>query len=263
MVLWRDGTNLSLSYAYDATGALTNLWSSTGQGANDLDSYDALGRLATVTANGSQAAAYGYDALGNLRGEGYGNGVTNLYQYDAPNRLTKLLSQAHALMLASFVYMLGPTGIRTNLAQTITNAWTYDNLYRSSKETMTSGGPGKLSYGYDPVGNRTNRTSWVSGITNQSPACGANDWLTTDTYDTNGNTKLPSGVAYLYDPLDRLISAMNGASIVTLGYDGDGNCVFKTAGGVTIHYLVDDRNPSGYAQVIYELRSDSTSRSYI
>ena len=39
-----------------------------------------------------------------------------------------------------------------------------------------------------------------------------------------------------------------------IGYDGDGNRVKKTvaATGVTTYYLVDDRNPSGYAQVLEE-----------
>ena len=35
-------------------------------------------------------------------------------------------------------------------------------------------------------------------------------------------------------------------------YDGDGNRVSKTVGGVTTCYLVDDRNPSGYPQVMEE-----------
>ena len=36
-------------------------------------------------------------------------------------------------------------------------------------------------------------------------------------------------------------------------YDGDGNRVAKTVSGVTTRYLVDDLNPTGYAQVIDEL----------
>src|ERR1039457_4363248 len=46
---------------------------------------------------------------------------------------------------------------------------------------------------------------------------------------------------------------------VTILYDGDGNRVAKgvTANGVTTttHYLVDDLNPTGYAQVVEELSS--------
>ena len=130
-----------------------------------------------------------------------------------------------------------------------------------------------ISYSYDPVGNRWGRTSAQGVLPAQSPSYYANDWLATDGYDSDGNTVGSDNVGYTYDPLDRLISAGSGSSLVTIAYDGDGNRVFKTAGGVTTHYLVDSlpsvasaqggQNPSGYAQVIYELRSDNASRSYV
>ena len=40
---------------------------------------------------------------------------------------------------------------------------------------------------------------------------------------------------------------------VTIVYDGDGNRVAETVGGVTTKYLVDTQNPTGYAQVVDEL----------
>ena len=40
-------------------------------------------------------------------------------------------------------------------------------------------------------------------------------------------------------------------------YDGDGNRVSKTVGGVTTKYLVDDLTPTGYAQVAEETVSGS------
>jgi hypothetical protein len=42
-------------------------------------------------------------------------------------------------------------------------------------------------------------------------------------------------------------------------YDGDGNRVSKTVAGVTTSYLVDTQNPTGYAQVVYESFSGSSS----
>ena len=47
--------------------------------------------MTTVLANGSPAAGYTFDAVGNLQTLRYGNGVTNVYQYDARNRLTNLV----------------------------------------------------------------------------------------------------------------------------------------------------------------------------
>jgi hypothetical protein len=49
---------------------------------------------------------------------------------------------------------------------------------------------------------------------------------------------------------------------VTIVYDGDGNRVAKTVGGVTTNYLVDTQNPTGYAQVVDELQSGTVMRTY-
>ena len=54
---------------------------------------------------------------------------------------------------------------------------------------------------------------------------------------------------------------MNGGSVVIV-YDGDGNRVAKTVGGVTTRYLVDDRNPTGYAQVLEEVAGGIVQRLY-
>ena len=52
----------------------------------------------------------------------------------------------------------------------------------------------------------------------------------------------------------------NGA--VTLQYDGDGNRVAKIIGGTTARYLVDDLNPTRYAQVIEEVVNGTVQRVY-
>jgi RHS repeat-associated protein len=54
---------------------------------------------------------------------------------------------------------------------------------------------------------------------------------------------------------------MNGGTVL-LQYDGDGNRVAKTVSGVTTHYLVDDLNPTGYAQLVEELVSGAVQREY-
>jgi len=45
-------------------------------------------------------------------------------------------------------------------------------------------------------------------------------------------------------------------------YDGDGNRAAKTMGGVTTRYLVDDLNPTGYAQVVEEVVGGTAQRTY-
>jgi RHS repeat-associated protein len=252
---------VTLKYGYDALGSLTNLWSTTANGVTNVYRYDLLGRLTNVLAGATSAANYGYDVVGNLQSLRYANAVTNLYQYDSRNRLTRLVWQSGNTSLASFAYTVGPTGNRTALAETVngtsrTYNWGYDYLYRMTGETFSGSGyptPQSVLYGFDPVGNRTNRTSAVSGIGSQTPSYTANDWLASDTSDANGNTTVSGTTNYQYDVMNHLVNVNNGQILLT--YDGDGNRVSKTVNGLTTYYLVDDRNPSGYAQVLEEYTS--------
>jgi RHS repeat-associated protein len=132
--------------------------------------------------------------------------------------------------------------------------WSYDALYRLTDEVISGAAPvGTISYRYDAVGNRTNRTSTVSGITNQTFAYTGNDWLTTDVYDANGNTRTNGANVFFYDVENRLTNATVGGVSVSYTYNANGIRVRKSSGGVTTLYLVDDRNPTGYAQVLEEL----------
>jgi RHS repeat-associated protein len=255
-VAWNGGPTISLNYRFDASGNLTNLWSSMSGGVTNVYQFDLLDRLTNVLANGSVAAAYGFDAVGNLQSVRYGNGVTNQFQYDVLNRLTNAAWKLNASTLGNFSYQLGLAGNRTNLSETVngtsrTYAWAFDSLYRLKQETLGGGTSGTLSYSFDPVGNRTNRT--VTGglsLTNQSFTFNTNDWLTSDGYDNNGNTTNSSGTSYQFDALNHLTNMNNGAVLIT--YNGDGARVKKTVGSTTTYYLVDDQNPSGYAQVLEE-----------
>ena len=101
----------------------------------------------------------------------------------------------------------------------------------------------------------------------QSFSFDANDRLNTDTYDNNGNTLLGVGFGQTqvdqYDFENRLVTRHTPTATITIKYDGDGNRVSKTittaTNTVTTCYLVDDLNPSGYAQVLEELVSQNSS----
>ena len=247
----------TLTYSYDDFGNLKSIASATASGVRLSYAYDALNRLTNVQQSSVIAGAYGYDDVGNLKTVRYGNAVTNTYAYDALNRLTNLTATSSGGTVASFAYKLTAAGNRTNLTETISAAsrafaWQYDPLSRLTNETITASAPtGTISYKYDPVGNRTNRTSNVTGLGNQSLSYNTNDWLTTDVYDSNGNTRTNGNNVFAYDAENRLTNYNNGAA--TYVYDADGNRVRKNVGTTTTLYLVDDRNPSGYAQVLEEL----------
>jgi RHS repeat-associated protein len=256
----------TLTYTYDLGGNLTTIRSSHTGGASVDYTYDVLNRLATVKDNtiNPGTTTYSYDANGNLSGYTYPNGVQSAYTYDSQNRLTKLSIASSASTLASYAYTLGPAGNRLSVAELSgrTVSYTYDGLYRLTNETIASdpgGINGSIGYVYDAVGNRLSRTSTVAPVPPTTYSYDANDRLTSDTYDANGNTTASGTTTYSYDFENHLTGTNTGVGIV---YDGDGNRVAETANGVTTQYLVDDRNPTGYAQVLEEVVNGTVQRSY-
>jgi RHS repeat-associated protein len=137
-----------------------------------------------------------------------------------------------------------------------------DNDYHLQSETITADpghNNGAETYTYDAVGNRKTLNSTIPSLPGSaSYSYDANDRLSTDTYDNDGNTTASGGVTNTYDFENRMLT--HGA--VGMVYDGDGNRVSETAAGVTTKYLVDTLNPTGYSQVLDELVSGSVKKMY-
>lgn len=246
----------TLSYTYDNAGDVLSITSSNAGGVSVTYSYDQLNRPASVTA-ANQTSTYGYDAVGNLATVAYPNGMTTSYTYNLLNRLTQVAATTNSTALAAYAYMLGPAGNRTGVVELNGRSvgYGYDDVYRLTSESITAltggtftcgtGGAkcGAVGYSYDAVGNRQQMTSTLGAIPAGMWNYDANDRLATDTYDNAGDTVNSAGIQNQYDFENHLIQ--HGA--VTVVYDGDGNRVAETVGGVTTNYLVDTQNPTGYA----------------
>ena len=256
----------TLTYTYDPAGNLLTARSSNANGVSINYAHDNLNRLSAVAdqrlAGGT--TAYAYDADGNLESVSYPNQSRAVYTYDSLNRLTNLSATRGGATLAGYAYTLGPTGNRVAVAEHggRTVDYTYDELYRLTGERIGGDAPtaGQIAYTYDPVGNRLGRTSTLAALPSTAYAYDANDRLTSDSHDANGNTTGSNGLAYAYDSENRLTAVGGGA--ISFAYDGDGNRVAKTAGGVTTRYLVDTNNHTGHAQVVEELVGGSVTRQY-
>ncbi|HEY6248722.1 MAG TPA: RHS repeat-associated core domain-containing protein [Candidatus Angelobacter sp.] len=261
----------TLTYAYDAAGNMLSLKSSNTGGASMTYGYDPLNRLASVQ-DASGTTAYSYDVVGNLGGYAYPNGVQTSYTYNSLNRLTNMQSMcgsaaapscgAPGTPIASYAYTLGAAGNRLSVTELSgrTVQYGYDDLYRLTSETISGAASqnGTISYVYDAVGNRKQLNSTVAAIPSGLLNYDANDRLTTDGYDANGNTINNGGIGNVYDFENHMVRHDS----VVIGYDGDGNRVQETVAGVTTSYLVADQNLTGYAQVMDELQSGAVSRTY-
>ena len=105
--------------------------------------------------------------------------------------------------------------------------------------------------------------SWSAAQAHHSDflASHVNDGLTIDACDSAGNTRTNSGNVFLYDWANRLTNAVIGTTNIAIVYNGDGHRVKKTVVvGTTTNttlYLVDDHNPTGYAQVVVSAGSQN------
>jgi RHS repeat-associated protein len=258
-----------LTYTYDAAGNRLSVKSDSAK-YDVAYGYDGLNRLSTVKDNaGGAAASYSYDAVGRMSGVAYGNGASTQYGYDALNRVTGVtvgtnLGTNVASVLASYTYALYPTGNRKSVTEKSgrTASWQYDGLWRLTNEVIAGGSAnGSISYTYDSVGNRLSRTSSVAGVPSTTSSYDNNDRLMSDSWDPNGNTVQSGANQYGYDSENRLLSLNRTAANYV--YDGDGQLVQKTVGGVTTTYLIDDQTPAGYTQIAEERVSRAVTKSYV
>jgi RHS repeat-associated protein len=258
----------TLTYAYNPAGNAASVVSSNANGVNLGYAYDTLNRLATVTDNSlaSTQTTYAYDNVSNLSAVTYPSGVAHAYGYDPKNQLTSLTVNNGASVLGSYAYTYGFAGekMTANEQNGRATSFGYDIVYKLLSETIASdpapANNGTIGYSDDAVGNRLTRSSTVAAIPPSSATYDTNDRISSDTFDNNGNTLTGGTNSYSYDFRDELTSANGGA--VTMVYDGDGNRVAKTVGGVTTGYLIDDNNPTGYAQVVEELTGGAVQRRY-
>ena len=255
----------NLTYHYYSTGKVETIQSSNPNGVNVSYTYDGLNRLSTVVDNrlsSNNTTSYTYDNASNVALITYPNMTQDSFTYDPLNRLTAMNSGT-----ASYSYQLGLTGNRTQATESTgrTLNWSYDGIYRLTNEAISSDPEqvnGSVAYGLDPVGNRLTQGSSITGLNSGSFGYNADDEVSTETYDNNGNTLTTGGKTFAYDSENHVTSMTQGSTVVTIKYDAFGNRVSKTVNGVTTQYLVDNLNPTGYSQVLDELSGTTAARTY-
>jgi RHS repeat-associated protein len=246
----------TLSYTYFPSGKVETIASSNPNGISVAHTYDDLNRLSTVVDNrlqGNQTTTYTYDPASNVASVATPNSLTASFTYNALNRLTALTTP-----VSSYNYQLGATGNRTSATEGNGRSltWNYDGIYRLTNETI-AGDPsnnGSASYSLDPVGNRTSVNSSFNGFTPIAGTYNADDEISSETYDANGNVTSTDGMNYTYDSQNHMLTASGNGKSISMIYDAFGNRVAKTVNGVSTQYLVeDDVNPTGLPQVVEEL----------
>ncbi len=176
--------------------------------------YDLAGRITTANPGAPKERSFTFDANGNL--ESVTSTGTPWYNrtftYNALNQLT------------------GATGPFGNG----TIGYTYDDVYNRQTQTM-SGITDTYNYASGTSRMSSVVSSWNDGITG-APM----EETVSYTHDANGNTTAKGSRTFTYNQNNQLVKAEEGATVLgQYQYNGVGQRVKKTAGGVTTWFIYD------------------------
>jgi len=96
-----------------------------------------------------------------------------------------------------------------------TLSWSYDGVNRLTNESVAqdpAGRNGSVSYTLDPVGNRLAAASTLPGVASSAATYSADDLLSTESYDLNGNVLSTGGKSFTYDSENPLVAMNRGAA---------------------------------------------------
>jgi RHS repeat-associated protein len=198
-------------------------------------SYDTVGRLTTVTKNGSAYSSYAYDDNGN-RVSGAVNGVAFAATYDAQDRLSTYNSRTYA-------YNSNGDNIQIQWTPTTQSTFSYDALGTLLTATTPTGA--SLSYLTDSRGNTVRLANGgvtlsryiyddqnrIAGEYNDSGVMGRQFLYGTDAYSPDYAIDSTGYIRFIKDHLGSprlMVKASDGTVMQRMDYDEFGRVIANT-----------------------------------
>ena len=246
-----DNRTYDILNSYDALGRITSITYPQPDAEAVTYSYNA-GVLDAISGSGVTYASYaGYNALGQPEAVEYGNGSITGYRYDPLNNRLESITTWNAyqtLMDLSYTYYPGGSvmDIIDGVSSARSQSFQYDGLNRL--QLAQSSSYGALWYDYTPTGNIKLKEGVTYDYTGDKPhAVKSTSNGKVYSYDDNGNmiSDGTRSLTYDYDNMPQSVTV--GAATTTYVYDGSGARVKKMAAtGDTI-----------YIGKLYECKGDS------
>ncbi|MFO1350159.1 MAG: RHS repeat-associated core domain-containing protein [Gammaproteobacteria bacterium] len=239
----------TLLSSYDAQGRMTSLTYPSGKQLTYT--YDGAGRVLSVSVDGTVlASAILYRLFGPPRQWTRGNGTVYSRSFDLDGRLDGHPLGATVRATSTTTPPCGSPPSPTSVSRA-----GYDALDR----LVSASAYGNLSYSYDTNGNRLSLTNGAANTTyviaptsnrlSQITGAGAKSF----SYDAAGNTTASGPVSFTYNARGRLASTTQGTTTVSYSHNGSGERVKKTAASNSYFaydeagHLLGDYNGSGVA----------------
>ena len=233
------GVSKSVGYSYDAYGRLQTLTLPSG---NTIGYGYTDGKVVSITLNGSTTILSNvlYQPFGPTLGWTWGNSTLAVREYDLDGNVTDIDSAG--LKTYSYDDAFRITGIADASNSALSQTYGYDLLDRLTSATGTS-----LSQGwtYDANGNRLTQTgsqpstysvqSWSNRISSITGSL-----TRTYGYDAAGNTTSDGAVTFIYNDAGRMVSATKAGVTTSYALNALGQRVKKTTGGASTHFAYDE-----------------------
>jgi len=229
----------SVDYIYDLVGKIRQVSDPTGVYGF---AYDNMGRLIGTTTQYSFLPgqtftnAYTYDAASNRKSLTAPDGSITTYGYDSLNRLNGLANS----WAGSFGFSYDALSRRTSLTRPngVNTSYSYDSVSHLLS-VLHQAGTNILdgaSYTYDPAGNRSSKTNYLNGLTENytydplyqlTQVTQGGSTTESYSYDAVGNRLSSLGVpSYQYNASNELTSSSAGSYT----YDNNGNTLTDAQG---------------------------------
>jgi len=236
-----------VTYGYDPTGNRIQMTDALG---TTTYGYDALNRLTNCTDSAGKTVAYGYDANGNRASMTYPGNNLVIYTYDALNRMTSVRDWLGGVTTntydtaGSLVYVGNPNGTSARYGfdqagrlTSLTNYMPDGTAISAYTLTLDAVGNHLQSAQVDPIQPviPTQTVSYAYDTDNRLTNANGTSFA----YDANGNMTTKGVATFAYDYENRLTQTVVGGVTNRYQYDGLGNRLVATRGGVASRYVLD------------------------